>query len=110
MDINYISFARETSAHRVFLKELEQQLKLLSELKSRSSVGETLIITPEVKTHVHRLKGGAGFFGYDTIQSTAGELESLLDEPARKIERQKDLLSSLINQLEDLTLNTIPSE
>jgi HPt (histidine-containing phosphotransfer) domain-containing protein len=61
-------------AYRLFVGELELRLQQLSRLLSEVPDSSECA---QLSADFHRLKGGAGFFGFDQICRIAGELEVL---------------------------------
>ncbi|NLF24215.1 MAG: hypothetical protein GX589_00965 [Deltaproteobacteria bacterium] len=62
----------------------------------------------ELSSALHRIKGGAGFFGLNHIATHAATLEELLLKPLEDVQRNLDRIQQTLKELEGC-VEEIPS-
>lgn len=57
----------------------------------------------DVKRKFHNIRGGAGFFGLNEVESVAREIENLLNKSGTQSKKSRQKLLGLIDSLKELS-------
>lgn len=89
-------------AYRVFIEEMSGHIEEALRFCTGKAESESFDLNA-LRVGFHKIKGGAGFFGLSEIAQISREIEHLLGQADRAVERQGELLG-LISTLQKQAL------